>query len=98
MLLHKKQTTPPQNKQTKKPQPNPSNSNSPTQKHLRSKLFLPHPPNPLLVFFFYVAIKTNAYNLLNKYEAAGIQDTEHSENTSSIRSTIDNCKNKISLF
>lgn len=43
-------------------------------------------------------MKTNAYNILYKYKAAGIQFTEHSENISSIKSTLDNCKNKVSLF
>lgn len=84
MLLYKKQTI--------------FNSNLLTQKNNPGQNYLFPPSQPPSSFYMYVTNKTNEYNLLYKYEAAGIQVTEHSEDISSIKSTLDNCKNKVSLF
>lgn len=93
----KNKQLPTQNKQTKK---TPTKTLQLQLRHPKTPQVetISSPPSQPSSSFLYVAIKTNAYNLLNKCEAAGIQVTEHSENTSSIKSTLDNCKNKISLF
>lgn len=80
-------------------------TNNPHWKKKILQLQFPHPKKTQVKTIcsppsssFYVTIKINAYNLLYKYEAASIQLTEHSENISSIKSTLDNCKNKVPLF